>query len=216
MRPRTSPASRATAASTAAREKPCGPHGTAMQASACCAVSRSAKRSSTITRSPARAAAAARARPDSAAISAGGALRDEVERGLVGIAEIETLGLFCFEDALQQRVLHAELDVADGERADADAGRARDRRAIGLDVHTLDAERWNGVDVGRDLEAQRGAKLGRREDLHAGLGRGEHHVAILEHGAASGFGAAIGDGEGTAEALLKFRGLGRNDAAAIV
>ena len=39
----------------------------------------------------------------------------------------------------QQLVLGLELDVADGERADADAGRARDRRAVGEGVDALPA-----------------------------------------------------------------------------
>src|SRR5258708_38985639 len=99
---------------------------------------------------------------------AGRGLREEGERGAVGLAEIEQLRLVGLEDALQQRVLHAELDVADGERADADARRARDRRAIGLDVDALDAERRDGVDIGGYLEANRGAKLRPRGGLHPG------------------------------------------------
>src|SRR5690349_23683713 len=105
----------------ASRAKPCGPRGNASDSAACPAVSRSAKRSSTMARSPARAAAAASARPDSATISAGRSSRDEIERGAIGIAKIETLRLLSFRDALQQCVLNAELDVADGERAEADA-----------------------------------------------------------------------------------------------
>src|SRR6185312_4332120 len=142
--------------------------------------------------------------------------RNEIERGAIGIAEIATLRLLAFRDALQQRVLNAEFDVADGERAEADAGRAGNRRAVGLDVDTLDAERRHGVDVGRDHEPFRGAQLGSGEDLYPGLPRGHDHLAILQHGAPSCLAAAVGGDEGAAEALLELLGLGRHHAALIM
>ena len=51
---------------------------------------------------------------------------------------------------LEQAGLGLVLDVADGERADADRLRAGDRHAIVVHVDALDAGRRHGVDVGGD------------------------------------------------------------------
>src|SRR6185437_4733911 len=198
------------------RAKPCGARGSASQAWACSAVSQSPKRSSTMARSPACAAAAASARPDSATISAGRGSRDEIECRAIGITEIETLRLLAFRDALQQRVLNAELDIADGKRAEPDAGRPGERRSVRLDVDALDAERRHRVDVRRHLEPLRGAQLGGGKDLYPRLARRHDHLAILKHRAPSRLVAAVGGDKGAAEALLELLGPGRHDPALIM
>src|SRR5579875_3218643 len=108
-----------------------------------------------MTRAPARRAAAASARPDSAAIRTGRGSAHQVTGGAVSIAEIEGERLFRLMEPLQQRVLRLELDAADGERADADAGRARKRRAVGMDFQPLDARWRHRVEIGGDLEPLR-------------------------------------------------------------
>src|SRR5258708_20328861 len=89
-------------------------------------VSTSPKRSTTITSTPARLAACASARPESARIRIGiggpSGARDELASRGKRLAEIDELGLVALVQTAQQFPLQAELHVADRQRADADGG----------------------------------------------------------------------------------------------
>src|SRR5262245_55307210 len=110
----------------------------------------SPKRSATTAARPARIAAAAMARPESATTSISVRSTNDFPRQFECIAEVEIERLVSFDHATQQARLHAILDTADGERADAQAG--PDLYAVVLRPDALDARRRHRVDVGRDLQ----------------------------------------------------------------
>src|ERR1700686_5091745 len=64
----------------------------------------------------------------------GGRSPHELERALIGFPVGNELCLLGVVDAPQQGMLQLELDLADGERADADARREAQRHAVGLGV----------------------------------------------------------------------------------
>ena len=132
-------------------------------------------------------------------------------RQLEGGAEVVVNRLVGGEHLLEEAGLRLVLDVADGERADAEGIAARQRRAVHEQLHALDARRRHGVDVGDDEQV-----LGERlvlgaDDVHAGGGSGEDHLGVGDDVALLFLGLARLAIEVDAEALLG--DLGRLDDA---
>src|SRR4029077_15382127 len=136
----------------------------------------SPKRSMTMGRYPARRAASASERAESATIRTERCSANKLARQDEGVTKIEVERLVALDHPAQQPGLDLVLDVADGKRADTERLRARDRLAVVLQPDALDAGRRDGVDVGCDLEGRRLGELGLAQHLDAGLARREHHI----------------------------------------
>ncbi len=81
-------------------------------------------------------------------------------------AEVQIDGFFGIDHLFEHADLGLVLDVADGERADADGTvRSFDRNAVVLNADAFDAERRNGVHVGDDFEILGRLELLETEDL---------------------------------------------------
>ncbi len=71
------------------------------------------------------------------------------------MAEVERAGFLRVDHLLEEAGLGLVLDVADGERTDAEGVAAWKRRAIHEQLHALDAGRRNRVHVGDDEQLAR-------------------------------------------------------------
>src|SRR5262249_34000190 len=105
----------------------------------------------TMVRRPARRAATASARPESATNRWMSGSANELSRQREGVAEIEEQRLLRLDHPAEQPGLHLVLHAADGGRADADGLGALEISRIVLRAQPLDAGGRHGIDVGRDL-----------------------------------------------------------------
>src|SRR5258708_32863041 len=112
-------------------------------------------------------------------------------------------------------MLQLELDLADGERADADARREAQRRAVGFGVDTFDDEGRHRIEVGSDLEPLGVLEILAREDAHAGPAGGEHDLAVAQYRPLLRVADALGNTQMQLEARLEGRALGGDGAAAV-
>src|ERR1051326_5440691 len=100
------------------------------------------KKSASMTSAPARLAACASARPESARMRIGmralSTAGNELARQGEGLAEIDELGFGALMETPEQLALEAELHVADHKRADTERGLA-DGHAVRLCRKSLDA-----------------------------------------------------------------------------
>src|SRR5690242_11595246 len=170
----------------------------------------SPKKSASMISAPARWAACASARPESArmrmAMRALSTARNELARQGEGLAEIDELGLGALMETPEQLPLEAEFHIADSERTDPYRGLA-DGYAVRLCRKSLDAGRRNGIRVGGHLQAPCRFDLVGREHLDAGPCGDEYHVGFGEGCAPAGLGAAVSHRKALAEPLLELRGL---------
>src|SRR5579883_3371417 len=132
-----------------------------------------------------------------------------------GLPETDKLGLAGFVKTAQQLALQPEFHVADSERAHAERSLA-DGDAIRLGRESLDARRRYGVGVDRHLEAARRLEFLGREYLHARSCGDESDISLGQRRSPAGLGAAVGNPETLAEALLELRRLLRHHCSLVV
>ena len=100
----------------------------------------------------------------------------QVER----LAEVEAQRRLALGHLLEQARLGPILDVADRKRPDADRAALAERRAVGVRIQSLDAERRHRVDVGGDQQFRRAGDLSGVEHPDAGFRRAQRDLARLD------------------------------------
>src|SRR5262249_4140347 len=113
---------------------------------------------------PARLADAASARPEAAAISTGLSLSIYFVRKSERVAEIQAHGFCRFDHFLEQPKLGPVLDIADGERTNAQSGVRIYLHPACHYIQAFNTGRGNCVHVANDEKGVRPLDLGARED----------------------------------------------------
>src|SRR5262249_6785092 len=111
---------------------------------------------------PARLADAASARPEAAAISTSLSLSIYFVRKSERVAEIQAHGVCRFDHFLEQPKLGPVLDIADGERTNAQSGVRIYLDPVCHYIEAFNTGRWNCVHVGNDEKVFRRLELGAR------------------------------------------------------